>query len=55
MPVYYIKLRIRYMKITKQVSSYVRSNTISKVHNKLPFVRKQINPYLIEMPKNGNK
>jgi hypothetical protein len=40
MPVYYIKLRVRYMKITKQVSSYVRSNAISNVQNKLPFFSK---------------
>jgi hypothetical protein len=28
------------MKITKQVSSYMRNNTISNVHNKPPFVSK---------------
>ena len=44
MPVYYIKLRVRYMKITKQVSSCVRSNTISNVHNKLSFVSKPNRP-----------
>jgi len=44
MPVYYIKLRVRYMKITKQVSSYVRNNTMSNVHNKPPFVSKPNQP-----------
>jgi hypothetical protein len=43
-PVHYIKLTVRCMKITKQVSSYVRNNTISNVHNKLPFVSKPNQP-----------
>lgn len=44
MPVYYIELRVRYVKITKRASSYVRNNTISNVHNKLPFVSKPNQP-----------
>jgi hypothetical protein len=44
MPVYYIKLRVRCMKTTKQASSYVRNNTISNVHNMLPFVSRPNQP-----------
>jgi hypothetical protein len=55
MPVYYIKLRVRYMKITKQMSSYIRSNTISNVHNQLPFVSKPNQPIFNRNAVNGNK